>query len=101
MAKLRLSVAARADLVEIRNFSLAEFGSEVADTYFRGFNQAFALLRERPFAGVTQPELGDHLRCLTQRRHRIFYRVDGDIILIVRIIHHARNARRALGEAPK
>ena len=98
MNKLRLSAAARADLVEIRKFSVGEFGRDVADAYFRGFNQAFALLRDRPFAGAARPEAGAAIRCLTHRRHRIFYRIDGDLVLIIRVIHHARNAHRDLND---
>jgi toxin ParE1/3/4 len=96
MASLRLSAAARVDLVEIRQYSISEFGPDVADAYLRGFNAAFAALRERPFVGAARPELGEGLRCLTYRRHRLFYRVERDLVLIVRIIHHARNAHREL-----
>lgn len=96
MARLRLSTAARADLIEIRKYSLFEFGHGVADSYFRGLNTVFALLRERPFAGASRSDLGDGLRCFTHRRHRIFYRIESDLVLIVRIVHHAQSARRAL-----
>ena len=93
MARLQLSVAARNDLIDIRKYSIAEFGNDVADIYFRGFNQAFDLLGNRPFAGAAQPQLYEGLRCLTYRRHRIFYRIGDDLVLIV---HHARNAQRKL-----
>ncbi len=101
MARLRLTAAARADLVQIRTYSLQEFGPEVADVYFRGFNQAFTLLRERPYAGVARPELGESVRCLTQRRHRLFYRLEDDLVLIIRILHHARNAQWELSGISK
>ena len=93
MANLRLTAAARTDLVEIRRYSIAEFGGSVADAYFRGFKEAFALLRERPFAGAQRPDLPAGVRCLLHRRHKILYQVNGDRVLIVRVIHHARNAK--------
>lgn len=96
MARLRLSPAARADLVEIRRYSIREFGSEVADAYLRGFNMAFALLRERPLVGPGRPELGERVRCLIHRRHRIFYESADEGVFIIRIVHHARNAHREL-----
>ncbi len=52
MAELDLSPAARADLFEIRVYSVDQFGVAVADSYFLGFDEAFALLREHPMAGV-------------------------------------------------
>ena len=100
MAELDLSPAARADLRDIRVYSVDRFGVEVADSYFLGFDTAFALLREHPMAGAGRADLGNGIRCLLHRRHRIFYYLDGDIVVIVRIVHHAMNARRALkGEA--
>lgn len=35
---------------------------------------------------------------LAHRKHRIFYRVEGENVLIVRILHHARDAKGMLGE---
>jgi len=96
VARLRLSPAARADLVDIRRYSIREFGGEVADAYLRGFNQAFALLREQSLVGPGQPDLGERVRCLSHRRHRIFYEATDDGVLIIRVVHHARNAHREL-----
>jgi toxin ParE1/3/4 len=96
MAELRLTAAARAYLIDIRRYSVAEFGATVADGYFRGFKDAFALLRERPFAGAQRIDLPTGVRCLLHRRHKILYQVDGDRVLIVRVIHHARNVKTML-----
>ena len=68
----------------------------MADAYLRGFNQAFTLLRGRPFIGPGRPESGERVRCLTHRRHRIFYQATDDGVFIIRIVHHARNAHREL-----
>lgn len=77
-------------------YSVEQFGVEVADGYFLGFDAAFALLRGHPKAGAARSDLGPGIRCLIHRRHRIFYHIDGEIVLIVRIVHHAMNAKRAL-----
>ncbi len=99
MAELDLSPAARADLFEIRVYSVDQFGGEVADSYFLGFDAAFALLREHPMAGAARADLGNGIRCLIHRRHRIFYHIVGDTVLIVRVVHHAKDARKALKRA--
>ncbi|MDQ4420721.1 type II toxin-antitoxin system RelE/ParE family toxin [Sphingobium sp. DEHP117] len=91
--------AAQADLAEIDNYSAEQFGDDAADDYNQGFWELFALLRTHPFAGPLTPDLGKQVRCLTHRRHRIFYRVTREQVLILRIIHHARNAKGMLGEA--
>jgi toxin ParE1/3/4 len=96
MAKLRLAPAARADLVEIRIFSNDQFGKDVADAYFRGFGAAFARLRDHPLIGALEEDLGANVRCLGHRSHNIFYRIDDDVVIISRILHKARDARRLL-----
>lgn len=96
VTRVKLSPAARADFVEIRKYSNEQFSGSVADAYFTGFDELFDLLRRHPLAGAVKPELGRNIRCAVHRKHRIFYRFDADIVLIIRIIHHARNAKREL-----
>lgn len=88
--------AARADLLAIREFSLGVFSPDVADGYFLGFDEAFDLLETHPFAGPAEPDYGAGMRCLNHRSHRIFYTIVDETILIVRVLHHAQDARRHL-----
>ena len=101
MIEVELTSAARADLQEIRKFSIDQFDANTADAYFLGFGAAFDLLREHPLAGALKPELGKGIRCLVQRRHRIFYRTDKGKVLIIRIVHHARDSEAMLGKSAK
>lgn len=96
MARVFPTEAARADLLEIREYSIEQFGGEIADDYFLGFDQAFDRLANHPKAGAARSELGKGIRCLIHRRHRIFYCIEADLVLIVRVVHHARDAKRAL-----
>ena len=91
MAKVKFSPAARADLKEIGRFSRHEFGAQVAQRYLHGFEEAFVLLRAHPEAGPVREEYGAEIRCLMHRRHRVLYRLEGDVVRIAAIIHHARN----------
>ena len=96
MAKVEFANAAVADLDQIDDYSIDQFGEAGAENYMRGFDEAFALLAAYPFAGAAMPDLGQGLRCLVHRKHRIFYQADDKAVLIIRIIHHAMDARRAL-----
>jgi toxin ParE1/3/4 len=98
MAKLRVSTAALRDLREIGSTGVREHGSAVSAAHVEGFRRLFRLLREQPFAGQERPELGSDVRCLSHRPHRIFYYVDGDTVVIDRILHHARDVGRVLRE---
>lgn len=101
VADLSFTNAAVADLGEIDEYSLARFGEEAGEAYMRGFDAAFALLRTHPHAGAAVSEYGKGYRCLVHQRHRIFYRPEQDRVLIVRIIHHARDAMAVLKKAAK
>jgi toxin ParE1/3/4 len=101
VAEVEFSNAAVIDLSEIDEYSLAQFGEEVGEAYMYGFDAAFALLTDHPHVGRATPEYGKDYRCLVHRKHRIFYLVNDEIVLVVRVIHHAMDASRALREAEK
>lgn len=96
IAPLRLNAAAEADLEAIDEYSNDMFGDDVADAYMCGFGELFDLLRSHPLAGPITPEFGEGIRCVIHRKHRIFYKIEGELVLILRVIHHARNAKREL-----
>jgi toxin ParE1/3/4 len=96
MAKLILTSAARADMVEIDEWGYQQFGEEVADNYSRKLHDAFGQLSGHPLSGKAVPEYGKAYRCLVHQKHRIFYAVKDDAVRIVRILHHAMDAKRVL-----
>ena len=96
VARLRLTSAAHRDLSEIRAYGNERFGADAADRYFLGLDAAFAFLEDHPRAGPARPEWGDGIWCLTHRRHHILYQADGGEVLIVRIVHHARDVSQVL-----
>jgi toxin ParE1/3/4 len=99
--KLRLSSAAEAELEAIDAYSFEQFGDEVAAVYMRRFDELFDLLRCHPFAGQDVSELGKSIRSVTHRSHLILYQTEGEEVLIVRILHQAMDAKRALKGARK
>ncbi|MET0179836.1 MAG: type II toxin-antitoxin system RelE/ParE family toxin [Novosphingobium sp.] len=94
MAEIEFSKAAEADLDDIDDYSVTRFGAGIADRYMRGFDEAFARLGDFPKVGRPMPALGAGVRCLIHRRHRVFYRLSEERVLILRIVHHAQNVRR-------
>lgn len=101
MTKLILTPAARGDMVEIDEWGYQQFGKEVADNYSSKLFSAFDQLADYPLSGKAVPEYGKAYRCLIHRRHRIFYAVNDDVVRIIRILHHAMDAKRVLKGAPK
>ncbi|MDO7844697.1 type II toxin-antitoxin system RelE/ParE family toxin [Sphingomonas immobilis] len=97
MRKLRLSAVASADLRDIRQHSKTIFGAKVALDYMNGFRSVFGLLRERPLAGTVEEGLGQEVRKFSYRSHAVYYRFEDDVIDVIRILHHAQNARAQIG----
>ena len=95
MVDLRVSVEARRDFREIKDRGVREFGPERAREHLAGFGRLFRLLRDQPFAGQERPDIEAGVRSLSHRPHRILYEIESDIVVILRIIHQARDVRRA------
>jgi len=96
VARTRISPAARGDLREIRTYSKAAFGAEQTSRYLEGLREVFRLLRERPLAGALDERLGKGVRGFHYRSHRIYYVPTSNEVLIIRILHHARQVGVAL-----
>lgn len=98
MTKLRLTPQARRDLRDIQAIGLLTFGALATRKHMGGFDRIFGLLRMHPRAGQSRPEYGRNIRSFSHHPHRLIYQLDGSNILIVRILHFARDVDDALAE---
>ena len=94
--RLELSRRAQADLDDIRDHSVAEFGAERAIAYLDAVESAFRRIVEFPEIGAVNPALHPPIRSLGCQQHRIFYETGIDTILILRILHKAMDVQRHL-----
>ena len=88
MRELRLSRKAAADLANIADFTIAEFGVAQARKYRDQFGRCFASLVENPMLGRSADELAPGLRCIRQQAHVVFYLPSDKSVLVVRVLHH-------------
>ncbi|AQR74886.1 type II toxin-antitoxin system RelE/ParE family toxin [Sphingomonas sp. LM7] len=93
--RLELSREAQADLDDIRDYSVAQFGVPRAIAYLDAVEQAFRRVLDFPEIGAVRPELAG-VRSLGCQQHRLFYTVDGETIRIVRILHKAMDVEQWL-----
>lgn len=96
MVELEYSVEAVGDIDAIIAFSIDRFGPAVASAYLTGLELACDQLRTFPERSPIYPRLQPEMRCLIYQRHRIFYRFNGQTVLIVRILHHAQDVEEAM-----
>lgn len=92
MADIVFQHEASADIERIYRFSLSQFGKATADAYHDGLLEAVLRLESYPEMGRQEPGIVPPIRSLPFRSHKLYYRFDGQTILVVRILHQAMNA---------
>ncbi len=91
MKPLKLNAAAKTDLRKIAQYSVSEFGRTVADRYMTGLSLAFDRIALSPETYRTFEGVVPETRVLSYRRHRIFYRIDPNNVVVLRILHQFRD----------
>ena len=94
--RLKQSPQTSADLDSIYEYGATSHGIRAALAYIEAIEQRFRLLLDHPRSGRTEDTLVSGLRSMPSGSHRIFYRIDGDTITILRVLHMASDAGRWL-----
>lgn len=91
MSRICFTNSAEADLLELW-LNIAEENLVVADESLDSIQATVSLLGTQLKMGRTRPELADGLHSFpTRTPYIIFYVPDGDDLLVVRVLHHARD----------
>lgn len=91
MFRIRYTHSAETDLLELW-LTIAEDNLVAADESLDSIQSTVSLLATQPEMGRARPELADGLRSFpTHTLHIIFYVPDEEGVLIVRVLHHARD----------
>jgi toxin ParE1/3/4 len=91
MPRIRFTHAAEADLLELW-LTIAEENPAAADESLDSIQATVSLLGSQPEMGRARPELSDGLRSFpTRTPYLIFYLSKDDGLLVVRVLHHARD----------
>ena len=91
MPRIRFTSSAEADLLELW-LNIAEENPVAADESLDSIQATVSLLGTQPEMGRARPELADVLRSFpTRTPYIIFYVPDGDDLMVVRVLHHARD----------
>ena len=72
MLKYRLTSNAQSDLIEIRRYTLTQWGSLQSKKYLSELRQAIALLSDRPAIGKLRPDLSQGVFSLLHTSHVIY-----------------------------
>jgi len=92
MAEVRRTPQAETDLAEIFEY-LHQHNPSVAEHYATAFYEKGQALARFPEIGRSRPEIAPNLRSTLVKPYVIFYRLDGDVVQILPILHARRDLR--------
>lgn len=87
--RLRLSPEAKEDIYRMHEFGSLSFGTRQADVYLDDLMGTFAQVEQFPQAARERKEVVPPVRIWTCAAHNICYRIEGDFVWVVRILHHS------------
>lgn len=88
---VRFAITAEADLIDLW-LVIAEDNPMAADKAVDSIYATATLLGSQPEMGRARPELAGQLRSFpTKTPYIIFYLIDADGVVIIRVLHHARD----------
>jgi plasmid stabilization system protein ParE len=93
MSRVLFSESAKTDLLEAWLF-IAEASLDAADGVVDAIHQEAQTLSLQPLMGRERSELADGLRSWpTSTRYILFYVPSGDGLIVLRVLHHARDIK--------
>lgn len=96
MAVLDIGSAARADLDALIDDGAEQFGADMALAYAETITAALKRLEHFPESAPKLEWRTDGVRKLTAGSHVALYRLDGDIVRVLRILHQRMDPARHL-----
>jgi toxin ParE1/3/4 len=95
---LRVAPEAAIELHDIWDYITAQSGHrKTADHAIEAIVDRFAVLARRPHVGRRRDDLRPGLRSFPAGNYVILYRIDGDDVIILRVIHGRRDLPALLG----
>ncbi|MGB7183089.1 MAG: type II toxin-antitoxin system RelE/ParE family toxin [Burkholderiaceae bacterium] len=90
------SQLARNDLKGIFRYSFEKWGADKAAEYLLQIDAGIHSLTDNPNIGRSRAEIRDGYRSIQINRHIVFYRIQGQSINVVRVLHGKRHPSTTL-----
>lgn len=94
--QLIIAPAAKADLKDIYQYGLRQWGQAQSEAYLEILKGKFWSLTEQHLMGIERPELLAGMRSLPIESHILFYRVTTTNVEIIRLLHGRQDPVRHL-----
>ncbi len=83
----RLTADAQADLIDIRCYTLKQWGAKQSQKYFFELRQTLLVLSETPTIGKLRLEVGDDVFSFPYVSHVIYYTLDNQQLVVFGVLH--------------
>ncbi len=90
MALFRLSLDAQADLMNIRQYTLENWGSKQSEKYLIELQQTIELLASSPDMGKKRLDISINTLSFPHASHVIYYCVENNYLLVFAVLHKSR-----------
>lgn len=98
MSRYVLNPRARADIEDIWEYTAEHWGVDQAEEYVRMLQQTIEMLALERYKGRPVDDLRPGYRKYPAASHMLFYRLSGDGIEVVRVLHRRMDVERHLQE---
>jgi len=87
MLSYRLTPDAQTDLIEIRRFTVKQWGTAQSQKYLLELRQTIRLLAETPSLGKSRPDVGSNVLSFPHVSHVIYYVVHEQQLIVFGVLH--------------
>ena len=87
MPTYRLTPDARTDLINIRRFTLTNWGADQSRKYLDKLRQTMQLLSATPSLGKSRPDIGAGVHSFPHGSHVIYYLVHANQLVVFGVLH--------------
>jgi toxin ParE1/3/4 len=91
---LIISPEAQADVVDILQFTLEEWGLQQAEKYQGVLDNAFSTIHHNPHLGHRRPDIQAEYRAFQAGQHIIVFRTEKKTVYVVRVLHSCMDFSR-------
>ncbi len=92
--KLEISILAKDDLIDISQYTIANYGEEQMDVYLQSLYEGIRLLAENPGIGHFRDDLPKGYEIINIEKHVVVFTIKNDRLIIARIIHSSRDIKK-------
>jgi toxin ParE1/3/4 len=87
MLSYRLTPDAQNDLIEIRRFTVKQWGTAQSQKYILELRQTIRLLAKTPSLGKSRPDIGSSVLSFPHVSHVIYYVVHEQQLIVFGVLH--------------